>query len=296
MVRAFPEEGYAIIRNFEDGRLDFRNSFYLFFAAGAHEGRVHRQTDDLSFVLSYDGQEILIDPGVYSYKRDEGRKYVKSTAAHNTVVLDSKCYKGWNTKLDSVLVEDRYTLIHGSHRNYPGFEHNRWVLYLRPTLIFVIDRVEPLKRSKTPAAHQFEQIFHFAPDLHVELNMTQSIATVFSGRTDSCPVLMITQLSELKPSMRVAKGEQSPMQGWHSQAHAQLIPTPTLISKIEGQSAEYDTVLELFAHGQSSQASENMRRDFQIATEAEIVNIRWSEGKKMFNMRLNLNTENVSIN
>jgi hypothetical protein len=49
---------------------------------------------------------------------------------------------------------------------------------------------------------------------------------------------MITQLSELKPSTRVIKGEQSPMQGWHSQAHVQLIPTTTLILKLEGQSAE----------------------------------------------------------
>lgn len=295
IAQAFPEEGYAIIRDFGGGWQNFRNSFYLFFSAGAHEGRGHRQADDLTFVLSYGGRQILIDPGVYSYKGDAGRAYVISTAAHNTVTLDGTSYKGWDTKLDSFVVEDQYTLIHASHRNYPGYEHARWILYLRPTLLFVVDRLLPRKNSMTTGDHHFEQTFHFAPDLYVEINAVDSNATVFADRSNPRPVLRLTQLSELKPAMRVATGEQSPMQGWHSPAHAKLVPVSTLISSLEGRSAEYVTVLEIPVHGQTPQELDGTKRRFQTATVAGILGIRWAEGEKIHNLRLDLNTNNVSL-
>ena len=49
----------------------------------------HSHCDMLSFELAVDGQRFVVDSGVYEYTPGEMRDYCRSTAAHNTVVVDS---------------------------------------------------------------------------------------------------------------------------------------------------------------------------------------------------------------
>lgn len=49
----------------------------------------HAHCDMLSFELCLDGQRVIVDPGVHGYDDDATRAYLRSTAAHNTVVLNA---------------------------------------------------------------------------------------------------------------------------------------------------------------------------------------------------------------
>lgn len=242
---AYPEEGYAIIRDLEHGDGSFRNSLYLFFSAGAHQKRAHRQADDLSFVLSVSGHEFLVDPGVYSYKIDEGRAYVVSAPAHNSVTIDHQSYQGWDTTLDAFDSSPEGTLIKGSQRNYPGFEHSRVLAYVLDRYLLVFDRVRPT--SANAGNHHFEQLLHFSPAVTLTIPASANLQVANAAVADSSARVSIMQLGHTAPSMRIASGEHSPMQGWYSGEHAQLVPAPTLVSAIDDREAEFITLIDLSA-------------------------------------------------
>ena len=48
----------------------------------------HGHADIFSYELSLKGKRIIVDSGVYEYEAGEMREYVRSTRAHNTVVVD----------------------------------------------------------------------------------------------------------------------------------------------------------------------------------------------------------------
>lgn len=50
----------------------------------------HSHADALSLVVSVGGDEVLIDPGAYSYLDPEWREVFRGTAAHNTVRIDGR--------------------------------------------------------------------------------------------------------------------------------------------------------------------------------------------------------------
>jgi hypothetical protein len=88
--RSFPDGGYFILgSDLETSRevrvvADAGPLGYLSIAAHGH-------ADALSFTLSAAGRELLIDPGTYVYLADQRwREYFRSTAAHNTLVLNGQ--------------------------------------------------------------------------------------------------------------------------------------------------------------------------------------------------------------
>jgi uncharacterized heparinase superfamily protein len=50
----------------------------------------HTHCDFLSYVLMLNGKWLVVDTGVYQYEPGAMRSYVRSTAAHNTVVVDDQ--------------------------------------------------------------------------------------------------------------------------------------------------------------------------------------------------------------
>jgi uncharacterized heparinase superfamily protein len=50
----------------------------------------HAHGDVLSFEMSINSERIITDSGLYSYEDDSMRKYVRSTAAHNTVEINGE--------------------------------------------------------------------------------------------------------------------------------------------------------------------------------------------------------------
>lgn len=50
----------------------------------------HAHADTLSVECSFQGQRLFVDPGTHSYDHDRRRLYDRSTAAHNTVMIDEQ--------------------------------------------------------------------------------------------------------------------------------------------------------------------------------------------------------------
>lgn len=50
----------------------------------------HAHADSLSFILAFDGQPVITDPGVSTYESGERRDWERSTKAHNTVTFNGQ--------------------------------------------------------------------------------------------------------------------------------------------------------------------------------------------------------------
>jgi hypothetical protein len=242
---SYNNEGYVILRDYADERSSFNSSFYLFFTAAANEGRGHPQSDHLSFTLSNLGYEIFIDPGYYSYRNDDGREFVTSAYAHNSIIVNGLNYKGWNSSIEEVETGKHFTLIKASHNNYIDFQHRRWLLKLKEDII-IIDIVRDLStKEENVKNNKYQQLFNISPELKVKLikDLYSDIFVVsdHSGRE----ILSIEELNKINTKYRIAEGDKNPMIGWHSLEHGKLIPSPSLVSEKKGNNALYVTHIKV---------------------------------------------------
>ncbi len=166
---AFPDAGVFILttnRNTPDEIFvlaDAGELGYLSIAAHGH-------ADALSFTLSIGGRPVLIDPGTYTYYDPDPhwRAYFRSTAAHNTLIVDGKDQSTpagpflWTRKA-RVKVEEWTTWGNGArlrarHDGYAplGVWHER-CLTLEDQRITVVDRCEG------SGLHHLALRFHLAP-------------------------------------------------------------------------------------------------------------------------------------
>ncbi|MCX7045284.1 MAG: alginate lyase family protein [Candidatus Sumerlaeota bacterium] len=78
----FTHAGYCVMRDKwgTDGQV-------LIFDAG-YFGAGHQHEDKLNFVYYAGGRELIGDPGIYSYKRDEFEPYWRGSWSHNTLLVD----------------------------------------------------------------------------------------------------------------------------------------------------------------------------------------------------------------
>jgi hypothetical protein len=120
-------------------------------------GAGHSHADALSLIVSLGDEEILIDPGTYTYISDPTwRDRFRGTAAHNTIRidgLDQATPEGpfrWREHPKAELLEG----LEGVCR-YRGFTHRRRLEWTGPASLVITDRVEgPL------GDHQIEQFWH----------------------------------------------------------------------------------------------------------------------------------------
>jgi hypothetical protein len=108
----------------------------------------HSHSDTLSIVVRSGGEDVLIDPGTYTYVGEpEWREWFRGSGAHNTVRIDGRDQAvpmgpfRWgdlpqvrvlNWSVDSVEAECRYN----------GLCHRRRVTLERPDLIHIVDEVD----------------------------------------------------------------------------------------------------------------------------------------------------------
>ncbi len=96
----------------------------------------HSHADALSLVVSVGGDEVLVDPGTYSYLYPEWREVFRGTAAHNTIRIDARDQAApdgpfrWQDKPEVRLLE--FSSAEEGDRGvgvcrYGGFTHTRTV-------------------------------------------------------------------------------------------------------------------------------------------------------------------------
>lgn len=234
--RAFPEGGYFILgEDFETPRevrlvADAGPLGYLAIAAHGH-------ADALAFTLSVAGKPILKDPGTFSYSAQPWRRYFRSTAAHNTVVVDDKDqseYGGsflWLGHANAVVETfrasgDEQTLAahHDGYRRLSDpVRHRRTWRYTAGIASLAI--TDELVCS---AAHSVAIHWHFAPECAVVVAGNSVTAS-----RDNVQVILVCY-DGLEPVL--VKGREEPPLGWHSDGFdlKEVAPTVVFAGQIRG--------------------------------------------------------------
>jgi hypothetical protein len=128
-------------------------------------GAGHSHADTLSIVVRCGDDEILIDPGTYTYVGDpKWRDWFRGTDAHNTVRIDGRdqaaaagpfrwanrpevSILSWKTNAERDLLE--------AECSYAGFVHRRRVEFQKPNVILIVDEIEGPEGD-----YDVEQLWH----------------------------------------------------------------------------------------------------------------------------------------
>ncbi len=157
----------------------------------------HAHCDALSYELCLDGARIIVDSGVFDYEISDFRRHLRSTAAHNTVVVDgeeqseiwgafrvARRARPTRAELAGQPGGLRFTGAHDGYARLPGrVLHEREITLQPPRAWRITDRLTGA------GAHRAESHIHLRPGLEARLEAgTGAVAVTQAGR----PVLSIT--------------------------------------------------------------------------------------------------------
>ncbi len=158
--RLFPDAGIAVMQD--------SSNAVLFDAGPFGPGSAgHSHSDSLAIIATALAAPILVDSGTYTYVGDrDSRNAFRGSSAHNTIRVDHRDQAipiapfrwsnppgvrliSWssNAAADTAVAECKYD----------GITHRRFVRFLKPNLVFVLDTVDG-----PPGQHEIEQSWHFA--------------------------------------------------------------------------------------------------------------------------------------
>ncbi|NOZ20560.1 MAG: hypothetical protein GXP25_05660 [Planctomycetes bacterium] len=225
---AFPYGGQFVMRS--GWGMDDR---YLILDAGPF-GIGHQHEDNLSIYAWAYGRVLLTEPGNYMYDRSKWRKFVLSTAAHNTLVdgqgqhrrglketyaVEKPLPNKWFTGEQLDYATGKYDWGYGPKRD-TSVAHERKVVFVKADYWVVFDRL--VGKGK----HTFESLFHLdAEDAAIDSKM-KSVRTTERDRAN----ILIVPLATKNLSVTIVKGRKDPVQGW---IPSKKRPIPTAIYKKE---------------------------------------------------------------
>ena len=168
----------ALTNLFSSGQIVLRegwdkDSFWMYYVNGP-QGGGHGHSDKLHVSLWMDGDEILTDPGRYTYTDTEPRYQLKNAVSHNVPMVNRKEYapavESWSCAAlpistpNYVNRRDDFVLIEGAHTGYAslGITVNRRILVLGYDAIVICDDFIGIK-PKTVT-----QRFHFGEDMELQ--------------------------------------------------------------------------------------------------------------------------------
>jgi len=224
--RWFPGAGMAVMVSGDAQCLVDAGPFGPFRAGHSH-------ADTLSIVARRGDQDLLIDPGTYTYVGDTGwRNMFRGTAAHNTIRLQGVdqadpagpfgwrnppevSMKQWHTdaKQDYVDAECRYRRL----------RHRRRVLFLKPQFLFILDDLEGDEIDAEQFWHTGARIEMLTPGCFA-LSGGGALVLALSGAA-----VDLTEAGEF---------------GWRSPVLGVKEPTPVIVSRRRGtQSLRFGAML-----------------------------------------------------
>ena len=241
---AFPYCGHYVMRSGWE-----TDALYLLLDSGLL-GFGHYHEDKLHFILFAYGKMHLLDVGSFSYDRSKWRRYVVSTSAHNTVMVDGQGQnrsrdpehnrvwpKPWDTEVppgnDTLWVSnDTMDFARGTYsKGYGSGEiidvtHTRRVLFVKPDYFLVEDTLEPSDDGE----HLYESLFH----LNTEAATLDENSLIVRTENKEESNLYIVPLHEDKLQAKIVKGQEDPVQGWSSDPWRE-IPTIIYSQKAKGR-------------------------------------------------------------
>lgn len=237
--------GMAVLRDSWEA-----DSEWLYFES-APFGRGHQHEDKLQLLLYAYGRDLLCDTGNYAYDTSEMRRYVLSTRAHNTAMVDGLEQNrrgryvwhdediGKRSDLAVQLGEDADILDgvydEGYGKEYLPVVHRRRVIKVKnhplgmKTFYIVLDRfTSPGKES-----HRYD-VQWLLEDVPL---VTKSCGTATRIDADYGDGVTFTLIADGALTLR--RGSASPFMGWRTPDR----PAPSLVFSKSGASAEIVTVL-----------------------------------------------------
>ncbi len=153
----FPDTGHYILRSGWGGAdgAGFEDERWLFLRAGRFGSHGH---DDLNMVTLYAyGRPLLIDPGRTEYGTELMFELTRNRS-HNVLLVDdlmmqhpAPALRAWQTSRVMDFVDNSYAEL------YPGVEHRRAVVFVRPDYYVLFDR------ASSGAGHSYGLNFWLTP-------------------------------------------------------------------------------------------------------------------------------------
>jgi hypothetical protein len=261
----FTHAGYCVMRDRwgPEGQV-------LIFDAG-YLGLKHEHEDKLNFVYYAGGRELIGDPGIYSYKRDEFEPYWRGTWSHNSVVIDGLSQHRRLGPSEDIPDPDRrfiigedfdfatgwYRRAYSPRTSYSpidksdkaasirNVEHQRIVFCVKGEYAVICDRV------LGEGEHQVDIIFHPAPivtgegtkrtvravDLEIESN-----GRVITKEREHANVAIIPAQDKNLEVLDLI-GRKDPVRGWY--ALYGLIPSHDIVYRCHTElPRHFETVIE----------------------------------------------------
>lgn len=295
-LAVFPEGGYVAVRRpAKDALQDFSKSSYLAQNAAFHS-RTHKHADDLSFIWSDRGSDILVDAGRYGYLgkvkygsrlwlegywySDPKRVYCETTRAHNTLEFDGKDYprKGAKpygsalrrcTTLDSGIVA-----VETECKQFGSIRHARVLAFLPGKWLVVFDWFH----DNAQQPHDVRQWFHLAPHLQLLLQGGGYCASA----PGSAEPLRIISLLDGSLASRPYLGEERPvMQGWWSGKERDIVPNYAFCFELSG--APNGTLATLFSFSSQLATDPSLNKTNVSGRKAQF---RWTDEAGSHELRL----------
>lgn len=200
----------------------------------------HGHADALSLWVATRGGYLLTDSGTYCYhSHPEWRRYMRGTAAHNTVRVDGvdqSVMAGrfiWRKHAVAVCtscsMEGEKMIVRGEHDGYTRLDDP--VIHKRSLVLAgdgrTLDIVDTLECARK---HFVELMFHLHPAAHAGAGAAGRMQIEFAGASYQL------QIDSSVLSIRVARGEPEPLLGWYSVTFGSVEPTSTIVASgwIEG--------------------------------------------------------------
>jgi hypothetical protein len=226
----FEAGGYAVMRS--GWQPDAHQLIVDVGPLGCGVSSGHGHADLLSLQCTAFGEPFLIDPGTYCYTADaRWRNYFRSTAAHNTVLVDGHDQAepagpfSWATRpaarLRTWQSSAECDLVDADHDGYARLatpvNHRRRVLFVKPYGWVVVDDITGA------GEHRIDLRFHFSPRL---VTVGPGLWTRASGEKGRG--LWLLPIASVPLSARLRQGEESPIDGWYSPAYGVRRPAPVV--------------------------------------------------------------------
>ncbi len=167
----------------------------------------HAHSDTFNFILYQDDQPLLVDTGISTYEKNNRRKEERSTAAHNTVMVNnleqSEVWGGFRVarraKITQLEESDgKITAIHDGYRRI-NCEHRRSFTYCEQYLEI---------KDELTDKHEGAAFLHFHPTVFPQLEnqqITGKFGAIHFKNADEIrlvPYLMATGFNQTKEATR----------------------------------------------------------------------------------------------
>ncbi|UCE19487.1 MAG: alginate lyase family protein [Gemmatimonadota bacterium] len=213
---AFPDGGYYVMRSgWGNNGIPYNEELYLLFDCGSNEPW-HAHYDMLNLVVTAYGQDLLKDPGRFTYNEGKERDYFKSTAAHNTIVIDEQNQPRRYTPPEAQWHSlSKFDYVVGVQNSHPQVTHRRSVFFAKPDYWIVVDRL--LGRGK----HRYDQYWHLSDKILGDVSMEPE------GKYIAAPNF---HLYSLLPDVNMSFEE-----GWLSYNYRHRVSAPVIRCSTRGE-------------------------------------------------------------